>query len=400
MRILLLSFEYPKETGFGGIGTYAWYQARALSKLGHEVEVLAGATSPTDLRTESHDGVKVHRYRSNGLWMRALKRLDKHRLWWTKNRLENAYCMYRGLRALLRDRHYDVIEMPECGAEGALINHLQGGRNLVKFHSPAALIMSCYDVRKADVRWCSFVERIGIDAANALTSCSRFLADEVRTKLRVKTEIKVIPNGIDVELFDREEQIDAREKYGIPRHVPMVLFAGRMEPRKGIHLFREIVPAIAKGKKVAFVFAGSDLFNTLQNDLLPYWKSKNLKGSVHFLGKLDLVGVGSCLRQADVFMIPSLWENCPYSCLEAMAAGRALLASDAGGLPEIVRHEENGLIARSEDVPGFTAALERLIEDAPLRDRLGRAARRTIEHGYTDTHVAQMSVDYYRHCFG
>ena len=50
MKIALLSFEYPPETGFGGIGTYTWYQARALVKLGHQVHVLAGATSAAALR--------------------------------------------------------------------------------------------------------------------------------------------------------------------------------------------------------------------------------------------------------------------------------------------------------------------------------------------------------------
>ena len=67
MKIGLLSFEYPPETGFGGIGTYTWYQARALAKLGHEVHVLAGATGETELTTSGHDGVTVHRFRSGGL---------------------------------------------------------------------------------------------------------------------------------------------------------------------------------------------------------------------------------------------------------------------------------------------------------------------------------------------
>ena len=51
LKIALLSYEYPPETGFGGIGTYTWYQARALAKLGHEVHVLSGATDPTLLRS-------------------------------------------------------------------------------------------------------------------------------------------------------------------------------------------------------------------------------------------------------------------------------------------------------------------------------------------------------------
>ncbi|MBC7791202.1 MAG: glycosyltransferase, partial [Anaerolineae bacterium] len=146
MKIGLLSFEYPPETGFGGIGTYTWYQARALAKLGHDVHVLAGATSATPLTLTGHDGVTVHRFRSSGVLMNAFGALGKYRLWWTKNRLENALSMYRALRPLLRKHQFDVLEMPECGAEGALVNHLLDVRTVVRFHSPSRLIMPFYDV--------------------------------------------------------------------------------------------------------------------------------------------------------------------------------------------------------------------------------------------------------------
>ena len=396
MRIALLSFEYPPETGFGGIGTYAWYQARALAKLGHEVHVLSGATAPTPLRTSSHDGVTVFRFRADGRVMKGLARLDKHRLWWTKNRLENGWCMHLAFKELRRRFHYDVVEMPECGGEGLLLNWLQRAKVVMKFHSPAQLIMSTYNVRKADVRACSWVEKIGIRGAGAYTSCSRFLADEVRTKMGVRREIEVIANGIDLELFDRAEQIDARAKFGLPKDKPLILFTGRMEKRKGIHLCPEIVEAILKKHDVAFAFAGADLFGFMEKEFLPRIRGQALRGSFHYLGKLSLAEVGSCLRQSDVYFIPSLWENCPYSCLEAMAAGRAIVASDAGGLPELIRDGENGLIAKSEDAPAIARQIERLLEDAPLRERLGRAARRTVEERYTDVAIAQRSLDYWK----
>jgi hypothetical protein len=91
MRIALLSFEYPPETGFGGIGTYTWYQARALAFLGHEVHVLCGATKQTLLRSSTHESVTIYRYRAGGFAMRTLQRLGKHGLWWTKSRLETAW---------------------------------------------------------------------------------------------------------------------------------------------------------------------------------------------------------------------------------------------------------------------------------------------------------------------
>jgi glycosyltransferase involved in cell wall biosynthesis len=400
MRIALLSFEYPPETGFGGIGTYAWYQARALARLGHEVHVLAGATQATLLRSSAHDSVTVFRYRAGGAVMRTLMRLDKHRLWWTRNRLENGWCMHLALKELRRTFDYDLLEMPECGGEGLLVNWLQRAKTVVKFHSPAQLIMPTYDVRRLDTRACSLVERIGFRGADALTSCSRFLADEVRKKMGVRREVKVIANGIDVGLFDRARQIDAREKFGLPKDRPVILFSGRMEKRKGIHLCPEICETILKRHEVAFAFAGADLFGFMEKELLPRLRSQTLKGSIHYLGKLTLEEVGSCLRQSDLYFMPSLWENCPYSCLEAMTAGRAIVASDAGGLPELIEDGVNGLLARSEDVPAFVRQIERLLEDPALRERLGHAARRTVEERYTDVLIAQLSLDHYRTALG
>jgi len=137
MKIALLSFEYPDETGFGGIGTYTWYQARALVKLGHDVHVLAGATGPTPLRMDAHDGVFVHRYRSHGFFhhsatlLKKGKLLNKNKLGWTTNRAENALNMYQAWKMLDREHHFDVVEMPECGADGALINHITSAQSTI-----------------------------------------------------------------------------------------------------------------------------------------------------------------------------------------------------------------------------------------------------------------------------
>jgi len=289
------------------------------------------------------------------------------------------------------------VEMPECGSEGLLINWLAHAKTVVKFHSPAQLIMPTYDVRKADTRACSFVEKIGIRGADALTSCSRFLADEVRNKMGVRREVKVIANGIDLDLFDQAPQIDARARFGLPKDRPVILFTGRMEKRKGIHLCPEICETILKRHAVAFAFAGADPYGFMENELLPRLKAQPLKGSVHYLGEVTLEEVGSCLRQSDIYFIPSLWENCPYSCLEAMAAGRAIVASDAGGLPELIEDGANGLLAKSEDAQAFVRQIERLLEDASLRDRLGYLARRTVEERYTDVRIAQQSLEHYRH---
>ncbi|MGB5687381.1 MAG: glycosyltransferase family 4 protein [Candidatus Electrothrix sp.] len=398
MKIALLSFEYPMETGFGGIGTYTWYQARGLAKLGHEVHVLAGSTSETELRTEEHDGVRVFRFRADGSLMRGFGTLDKLQVWWTKNRLENALSMYHGLKLLQKKYTYDIIEMPECGAEGLLINYLMHETTLTKFHSPAKLIMPYYDVCKADVTFCSFIEKAGMRRSKAYSSCSRFLQKEVQDKLGISSPVEVIPNGIDLELFERLDHVDIFKQYNIPKERVTIFFSGRMEQRKGIHLCNEIVPDILERYEVAFVFAGQDLFQYMTGTLLPNVNSRKLKGSIHYLGKLQLHEVRSCLRQTDIFLIPSLWENCPYSCLEAMSAGRAIVSSDAGGMPELIQDNVNGLLARTGDAQSFVQCLERVVEDKGLREKLGNEARATIERSYTDIHIAEASVEYYTRC--
>ncbi len=288
LKIALLSFEYPPETGFGGIGTYTWYQARALAKLGHNVHVLAGATEPTQIRTEEHDGVRVYRFRTNGLLMRSFYLLQKYRLYWTKNRLENALSMYRVFKTLRRKNKYDLIEMPECGAEGFLINNLTRTKTIIKLHSPSKLIMPYYkhyDLGPADISLCSFVEQIAMRGASAFSSCSRFLAEEANKNLGIHKPIRVIPNGIDLNLFDKTDQVDIRSKFDLPRDRLMIFFSGRMEHRKGIHICKEIAASILERYEVAFVFAGQDLFNYMSDTLLPYLQTKKLRGFCSLSGQ-------------------------------------------------------------------------------------------------------------------
>lgn len=395
MKIALLSFEYPPETGYGGIGTYTWYQARALVKLGHDVDVLAGSNQPASLGRFDHDGVRVFRFRQDNFLMKGFQLLNKFRLWWTRNRLENALNMFSGFRALSKENEYDLIEMPECGAEGLLINYFATAPVLIRLHSPSRLIMPYYDVRRSDTYFCSLLEQLGIRRATTFTSCSNFLSGEAARKLKIRKPIGVIPNGIDLSLFDQSTPVDVHQTYGIPRGKFLILFSGRIEPRKGSHLLKEIVVRILKNYDVSFVIAGQDLFQHMTDDLIPYWQSIRMKGSFHFLGRLSQPEVRSLMLASDVFLLPSIWENCPYSALEAMAARCALVSTDHGGMPEIVEDGKNGLLARNGDVDSYVSCLQRLIEDRLLTEQLGEAGRQTTERSHTDVRIATLSTRFY-----
>lgn len=398
MRIAILSYEYPPDTGFGGIGTYAYYQARALAKLGHDVHVFAGATKPGVFHAE-HEGVKVTRTKREGCISGLLEVARKKRAWWFQNRVTTSADAFAALAKAHAKKPFDFVEAPECGADASVSSTLLPVPTAVRFHSPAALIMNIYDTPKLDRVLTTFAEQLAINQAAVLTSCSQFLADEVTAKMGERDPIHVIPNGIDVALFDRDEGIDVHAKFGLPRDKKLIFFANRMEERKGIHIVQEMVQkTLAKYPDIAFVFAGRDLFGYMEKRILPWVKDQQLQSRFFYLGQLALPEVRACLKRSSIFLIPSLWENCPYSCLEAMTAGRAIVSSDCGGMPELIEHERTGLLARNGDPASFVAALQRMIEDDRLRERCGAAARAEIERRLTDVAIGQRSVDVYRAC--
>ena len=117
---------------------------------------------------------------------------------------------------------------------------------------------------------------------------------------------------------------------------------------------------------------------------------------MHALGRLSLPEVRAILKHIDIHMLPTLWDNAPYAVIEAMAAGRAILTADCGGLPELVRQGETGLLAITDDAGSFVDCLRQLVEDPDLRDRLGREARRAVEERYDDRELARKTIEIWR----
>ena len=396
MRIAIFSYEYPPETGFGGIGTYSYYQSRALVKLGHDVHVFAGSTENGLTHTE-RDGLKITRIKREGWFHGSLEGMRGRRAWWAENRLNTGFGAFEAFRHVHDKNPFDFIEAPECGADSMMTSTLLQVPTAIKFHSPARLIMNIYDTPRIDREACAFVEQLGINQAEVLTSCSRFLADEVATKMNEPKPIHVIQNGIDLEMFDHDDGIDVYEKFGLPKDKKLIFFANRMEERKGVHILQEMVQqTLAEYPDIAFVFGGRDLFGYMEKRLLPWVKESGLEDRFFYLGQLDLPSVRACLKAASIFLIPSLWENCPYSCIEAMTAGRAIVSSDCGGMPELIVDRQTGLLAKNGDPDSFVAALKEMIEDDQLAERCGAAARAEVEKRLTDVHIGQQSIDVYQ----
>ncbi len=304
--------------------------------------------------------------------------------------------MRRLLERVVARQALDIIEVPECGGEGLFLDRRFDCRKVVRFHSPAALIMPFYPTRAGDRRLCARLERVGFRRAAAATSCSDFVAREVAARLGFTQPVVTVPNGIDLAAAGHVSDFDLRAAIGATAAEAVVLFAGRFEPRKGSALLCDLVPELLRRRAVHFVVIGDDLFGLAAEQLAARCAVAPLAGALHLLGRRSLADVRSAMRQADVILLPSRWENAPYTLLEAMAAGRPLVVSRVGGVPEMVEDGREALVVTDQDWTGHLAAVELLLDDRELAGELGSAARARVARDFSADRMAASSLEVYR----
>lgn len=202
--------------------------------------------------------------------------------------------------------------------------------------------------------------------------------------------IVVVPSGVDLDRV--RAQPDARERMrellDVGDETTLVLGLGALERRKG---FDVLIEAVAKcGEDVQVVLAGAGSERAAL---------ESLAGARAV--RLRCVGfqedVAPYLAAADVVAIPSRAEGLGIAALEAMAAGRAVVASRVGGLGEVVEHERSGLLVASEAVDELRRAIMRLVRDRGLREALGAAASARVREVYSLDAMAAGTRACYEH---
>ncbi len=195
------------------------------------------------------------------------------------------------------------------------------------------------------------------------------VSSEVRESLlrydaRLSSKITVLLNGVSI---PTESHISAGSTI-------QLLTVGRCVEQKWHRgLLQALKQLVDKGVgPFTFHLVGDGV---LKKELEAYVREAGLESFVRFHGHVPPPEVVPFFQSADIFILSSLWEGCPNVLLEAMSYGIASVATNVGGVPDLLTHEETGLFVPPHDVHALTQAMERLIGDARLRERLGRAAR-------------------------
>ncbi len=258
----------------------------------------------------------------------------------------------------------------------------------------------------------SWVERTAIESADAVIAVSQGTRDDVLRLFEIDpARVHVIHNGIDPEFYRPDPSTDALERHGVDPSVAYVLFVGRITRQKGIVHLARAIRHLDPGIGVVLCAGQPDTAEIGREMAEAVVEAQAERPNVVWIGEMvSRTDVRQLYSHASVFCCPSVYEPFGIINLEAAACETPVVASAVGGIPEVVVDGQTGLLVPVElrtDDPmrpvdpdrferDLAAAINRLMADPPLRDMMGRAARRRAVDAFGWTSIAARTVDLYR----
>jgi glycosyltransferase involved in cell wall biosynthesis len=220
------------------------------------------------------------------------------------------------------------------------------------------------------------------------------VSENVGAHLRRKfprAAVHVVPNGIDGSTIrPTRDRTAIRREWGIADDAPIIGFVGRLAPVKGADLFLQT--AVRLGREFPSLHAVLVGDGDQRKDLEMRVREEGF-GRIHLLGHRE--DVGDVLRALDVLVMPSRHEGLPLVLLEAMAAGRPIVAAAVGGIPEVVKNGWSALLVPPGSVEALTRATRTTLTD-PLRAQALASTARRVAAGYTAERMAARVIAVYR----
>jgi glycogen synthase len=234
------------------------------------------------------------------------------------------------------------------------------------------------------------IERWGEHRASAVITLTERLRSVLVSGGVDAAKVHVIPSGVEPHLFSASELRPLPELEG-----PRVVFVGRLVAAKGVSTLLAAAERLrTRHAQLIYVGDGPERA-TLEREV----RERRLQGRVHVTGYVPHDRVPAYLLTADVLVLPSLYEEMGSILIEAMEAGAPVIASRTGGIGDVVRVGENGLLVEPGDVGELSEAIDRILEDRPLANRL-RLAGRSRAAGFHWDVLAGRVLDVYGSVLG
>jgi L-malate glycosyltransferase len=229
-----------------------------------------------------------------------------------------------------------------------------------------------------------------IERSDAVTAVSRSLRASTQRELGVRRDIAVIPNFLDCDVFRRADVPQLRRRFSRDETARVVIHVSNFRPVKRIDAVMQVFARIARSESARLLLVGDGpelgLVQRLGREL----------GVAHLVDSLGAQeAVIPLLSAADVFLLPSAQESFGLAALEAMACEVPVVASNVGGLPEVIEHGRTGFLHDPSDLDGMAASATAVLQDATLAARIARAGRQRV----VDEFAVHRVVPLYEECY-
>jgi len=417
MRVLLVTGAFPPYVA-GGAELSALNLAVGLRELGHEVSVLTAGPRDECSRVR---GVGVLYVGAPGVGGAASLMLNPYAL---------AYRMSKKLRALVRAPGFDVVHsntvmnlgFPSAGLPSVLTlvslsvlcpvgNYLCINRSNLRVRCGPLRTVRCMHRFLGERRRLSLKGKAGFapyslfayltskERARALRNFDAFVAisDYVRDALLESTSVpakrvSVIPPAVDEEAFEREPEPQERDGN-------TVLFVGRLEPEKGIRtLLRSIRMVLRSIPDCRFVIVGG---GTLKEEVTSFTRGEGVGDRVSVEGEVPYERLPRYYKLSDVVVVPSSWQE-PFGMVvaDAMLSRRPVVGTSVGGLPELVRHGESGLLVEPNDPAALAEAVVSILQNPAVAREMGERGYEMARGRFSKRVVAERMVEVYERIAG
>lgn len=385
MRIAYVTFEYPPFI-MGGAGIHAKHITRELARRGHHVVVFTPSIS--ELIPDSNNDVNIEvvripvhptiPFKALQFWLRLPKEIERI------EKMKNFDIIhFNGLSYwFLKKRiaHAPHIVTIHHLVTDAVISHGQSFFSRLKnisgetgFFLPA-------------------IEKRCIQSAVKIVAVSKYTKDQIiRTYTIDNSKIEVVYNGIDNNgyTFSQYELNEVTLRYNI-KNKPIILFVGRPDdPRKGLDILIEAFKIVLSSIDAQLLIVGRKGKTQLQDN------TELVADRIIFTGYVDEVTLKKFYALCDVYVCPSRLEGFGLTILEAFAAGKPVVATNVGAIPELLQKGKNGILVERDDIPEMAKSIIDYLKNPELCKTVGKTNTKLLKEKFTwDTCAKRLEIIY------
>ena len=402
LRIAYLT--YRGKPHVGGQGVYTRHLTKALVDLGHHVEVFGGQPYPIldprvqlhqlpslDIFNDAHPG-RFPAYWEINDWPNFVESAQFLKGTFGEPRSFSIRA-HRALKTRVND--FDIVHDNQCLGYGLLkiekiiptivtLHHpITKDRKLEMEHTPT------WWKRKAIGRWYSFVEMQGKVASKMprVVVVSKNSIDDIHTDMKVSLDrMRLVPVGVDQELFSPKPLVQRK-----PGH--MITTASADVALKGLSYLLEALAKLRTEREVHLTIIGKPREGA-NADLI---RSLGLEDCITHVSGVTDERIVELYAEAELAVVPSLYEGFSLPAIEAMATGTCLVATTGGALPEVTGVDNDTVLScPAGDADALAATIRRGLDSKELRDRIGAAGRARVVERWSWRHCAALTVDQYK----